>query len=100
MHPHPSWHYNLYLEIALQRRHVVLEGFQARGRDAADGAGLFALEGFLHFDVACCRQFVDLHTQVARRGSRLLLDIRELGFLRADQQRHHGQSQLRVQQWV
>ena len=47
-----------------------------------------------------CRQFVYLHTQVARRGSRLLLDVGELCFVGTDEKRHDGQSQLRVQEWI
>ena len=57
---------SLHLQIALQRRHVVLEGFQACGGDAADGAWLLALEGFLHLNVARRRQLVNLYAQVAR----------------------------------
>ncbi len=89
-----------HVEVALQCLHIVLEGFQSCGRDAADGARLLALEGLFHLYVARRRQFVYLHTQVASRGSRLLLDVRELGAFGTDEQRHDGQSQLGVQQWV
>ena len=90
----------LLINITLQRLHIILEGFQSSGGDAAEGAGLLSLESLFHLDVARRRQFVDLHAQVASRGSRLLLDIRELGSVATDEQRHNGQSQLRVQQWV
>lgn len=86
-----------HIEVALQSLHIVLKSFQSCGRDAADGARLLALEGLFNLDVACRREFVNLYTQVASRGSRLLLDVRELGFLGTDEQRHDGESQLRVQ---
>lgn len=82
-----------HLEVTLQRLHIVLEGFQAYWRNAAEGTGLLALEGLLHLDVARLRQLVYLHTQIARRGPRLLLDIREFGLFATDEQRHHSQSQ-------
>ena len=88
------------LKIALQSLDVCLECLLALGRDATDGAGALALERLYDFDVACCRQFFDLHTEVACRSSRLLLDVGELGFEVTDEQRHDGQSQLGVQQWV
>ena len=75
----------LLFNITLQRLHIILEGFQACGRDAAERAGALALEGLFHLDVARRRQLVNLHTQVARRGSRLLLDIRELCFIGANE---------------
>ena len=85
-----------HVEVALQCLHIFLESFQSSGRDTADGAGFLALEGLFHFYVARCRQFVYLHTQIASRGSRLLLDVRELGIFGTNKQRHDGQSQLRV----
>ena len=88
------------LKIALQSLDVCLECLLALERDATDGAGAFALESFYNFDVFCCRQFVDLDTEVTCRRSRLLLDVGELGFEVTDEQRHDGQSQLGVQQWV
>ena len=45
-------------------------------------------------------EFVELYIGYGECGSRLLLDICELGFVGADEQRHDGQSQLRVKQWV
>ena len=87
-----------YFQITLQRLHIFLKGFQACGRDAAERAGFLALESLFHLDVACRREYVYLHTQIARRGARLFLDVGELGFLGTDKQRHHGQSQLGMQQ--
>ena len=84
-------------QITLQRLHIILEGFQTYRCDAAERAGTFTLEGLLDLDVARRREFVYLYTQVARRSSRLLLDIGKLGFLGTDEQRHHGKPQLRVQ---
>lgn len=99
--PH-SLHYQdlLFYEITLQRIDIYLESMPSLFGNAADGARALALEGLFYLDVACCRQFVNLHTQVACRCSRLLLDIGELGFVGTDKQRHDGQSQLGVQQWV
>ena len=65
----------LYIKVTTQCLHVFLERFQSDGRDAADGAGLLALEGLLDLDVSRRRELVYLHAEVARRGSRLLLDI-------------------------
>ena len=90
----------LFYEITLQRIDIYLESMPSLFGNAADGARALALEGLFYLDVACCRQFVNLHTQVACRCSRLLLDIGELGFVGTDKQRHDGQSQLGVQQWV
>ena len=92
--------YILFDEITLQRIDIYLESMPSLFGNAADGARALALEGLFYLDVACCRQFVNLHTQVACRCSRLLLDIGELGFVGTDKQRHDGQSQLSVQQWV
>ena len=89
-----------YLQIRFQRFDVCLERLPSFVGDAADGTGSLALEGLLDLDITCCRQLVDLHAQVARRGSRLLLDLRELGLVGTDEQRHDGQSQLSVQKWV
>lgn len=99
--PH-SFHYQdlLFYEITLQRIDIYLESMPSLFGNAADGARALALEGLFYLDVACCRQFVNLHTQVACRCSRLLLDIGKLGFVGTDKQRHDGQSQLGVQQWV
>ena len=83
-----------YIQIAFQRFHIILKGFQPYWGNSAEGTGLLALESLLHLNVTRCREFVYLHTQVARRGSRLLLDVGELGFLGTDEQRHHGESQL------
>ena len=88
------------LQVASQGLDVVLEGLPALVGNAADGAGALALKGFLHLNVACRREFVDLHAQVARRSSRLLLDIGELSLVGTNEQRHDSQSQLGVQQWV
>ncbi len=96
-------HHNLLafdLQITLKCLDVGLERLPAFCGDAADGAGTLALEGLFHFDVARRREFFYLHAQVARRSSRLLLDIWELSLVGTDEQRHHGQSQLGVQQWV
>ena len=87
-------------QIRLQRLDVCLERMPSHVGDAADGAGTLAFEGLLDFDVACCREFVNLHAQVARRGSRLLLDVREFSLVSTNEQRHHSQSQLRMQQRV
>ena len=97
-----SLHYQdlLFDEITLQRIDIYLESMPSLFGNAADGARALALEGLFYLDIACCRQFINLHTQVACRCSRLLLDIGELGFVGTDKQRHDGQSQLSVQQWV
>lgn len=88
------------IEIAFQRIDVFFECLLAFLCDAAECAWTLALESLFHLNVARRRQFVYLHTQIARRGSRLLLDVWELGIVGADEQRHDGQAQLRVQQWV
>ena len=85
------------IEIILQRIDVFTERLPSFLADTAEGAGALALEGLFHLDVARRREFVYLHTQVARRGSRLLLDIRELGFLGTHEQRHNSESQLGVE---
>ena len=88
------------IEIILQRIDVFTERLPSFLADTAEGAGALALEGLLYLYVARRRELVDLHTQVARRGSRLLLDVGELGLVGTDEQRHDGKSQLGVQQWV
>jgi hypothetical protein len=88
------------LQVTLQCLDVCLERLVAFYGNATDGAGTLALEGFLNLDVARCREFVNLHAQVARRSSRLLLDVGELGLVDTDKQRHHSQSQLSVQEWI
>ena len=89
-----------HVQIALQSLDILLKGFQTSGGDAAEGAGFLALESLFHLNVARGREFVYLHAEVAGRGSRLLLDVGELGLLGADEQRHYGQAQFGVQQWV
>ena len=61
--------FDIDFQISLQRLHVVLEGFQACWRDAAKRAGTLAPERLLYLYVARRREFVNLHTQVARRSS-------------------------------
>ena len=89
-----------HLQVALQRFDVFPEGLHARRRDAAESARLTALESLFHFDIACCREFVYLHAQVACRGSGLFSDVRKLGFLSTDEQRDDSQAELRVKQWI
>ena len=69
------------LQVTLQCLDVGLERLTTLVGDAADGTGALALEGFFHFDITCCRELVNLHAEVARRSSRLLLDVGELGFV-------------------
>lgn len=90
----------LDVEVGAQGGNVVLKGFEADGGDPAQGAWLLALKGLLDGNIARRGQFVELHTQVARRGPGLLLDVGELGLIDTDEQRHDGQAQLGVQQWV
>ena len=61
--------FDIDFQISLQRLHVVFKGFQACGCDAAERAGTLALESLLHLNVARRREFINLHTQVARRSS-------------------------------
>ena len=89
-----------HVEVALQRLDVCLERMPSHVGDAADGAGAFAFEGLLYLNIARPREFIHLYAQIASRCSRLLLDVRELGAFGTDEQRHDGQSQLGVQQWV
>ena len=78
-----SLHYQdlLFDEITLQRIDIYLESMPSLFGNAADGARALALEGLFYLDVARRRQFVYLHAQVARRSSRLLLNIWELGLV-------------------
>ena len=89
-----------WVKIFTQGLDVLLKCFKAHRRDAAKGTRALTLECFLYGDLARGREFVELLAQVARRGARLLLDVGELGRLGTDEQRHHRQSQLTVQQWI
>ena len=73
-------------DIALQCFHVGGEGIGAFRGDAADGAGLLALESLLHLYISGLFEFVDLHTQVTGRGSSLVLDVRKFGLVDTDEQ--------------
>ena len=59
-------------EVFFQGGDVGVEGFAACGSHPAGGAGHLALESFLHSDVSCGGQFVDLHAEVACCGAGLL----------------------------
>ena len=85
------------MQVVLQGFNVLAEGFDALGRDAAQGAGTPALVGLLHLDVASCRQLFYLHAQVARRCARLLPDVGELGLFNVDEHGHHRQAQFGVE---
>ena len=88
------------VKVVAQGDDILLKGLEAHRRDAAQGTRSLALEGLFDGNVASRGKFVELHAQVARRGASLLLDVRELCRLGADEQRHHRQSQLAVQQWI
>lgn len=88
------------VKIFPQGLDVFLKCFEAHRRDAAKGTRALALESFFYGDIARGGEFVELHAQVTRRGASLFLDVGELGRLGTDEQRHHRQSQLTVQQWI
>ena len=89
-----------WVKIFPQGLDVFLKCFEAHRRDAAKGTRALALESFFYGDIARGGEFVELHAQVTRRGASLFLDVGELGRLGTDEQRHHRQSQLTVQQWI
>lgn len=86
--------------VGLQCRDVFGEGIAPGVRDAADRAGHLPAEGLFDFDVIRLRQLVQLYRKVARRGSGLLPDKDKVGALDPDEDRHHGQSQFRMQQRI
>ena len=87
-------------DVALQRLDILREGVAPRISDAADRAGHLAPEGLFHGDVARPGQLVQLHGEVAGRGAGLLADEDEVGAFDPDEDRHHGQPQLRMQQRI
>lgn len=62
----------LLFDIASQRLDIVFKGPNALLRDAAEGAGHLAAEGLFDRDIARLLELVELHAQIARRGTRLL----------------------------
>ena len=88
------------MQIEFDRLHIVFKGPAPRVGHAAHGARLFAFEGLFDGYVVGFAQFVDLYTQVARCGLRLLFQINEVGFDRTHQNTDNGQPQLRVQQGI
>ena len=84
-------------EVFLQRFHIVSESLCPRRGYLASGTRHFPFEAFLDGDVARFGQFVNLHAQVARGGTRMLLEVVEVSLLYSGKERHDGQSQFRVQ---
>ena len=67
---------------------------------ATNGARAFDRLEFENFNVAGCRQFVKLHTQVACRGPGAFAEEGEIGLLHVHQHRNHRQSEPRVKQRI
>ena len=86
--------------IFFQCIHIFGERLPTGLRDFAGGAGYLAFEAFLYDDITCRAEFIDLHTQVARSGASLLLQIAEICLVDRGQNGHHGQPQLRMEKWV
>ena len=83
-----------HVQVTFQRFHVGFEGFTPLVGHAAEGAGFLAFEGLLHVDVASRGEFVELHAQVASRGTRLLFDVGKFGFLHTDEQGDNREAQF------
>ena len=87
-------------EIVLERIDIFIERLAASVGRAAGGARFLAFEAFLDCDVAGLAEFVYLHAEVAGRGARLFSDIDEVRLLDPDEDRHHGEPELRMQQRI
>ena len=90
----------LSADVAPERLDVFGEGVAAGIGDAADGAGHPAPECLLDGYVPRFGEFVELHGEIACRGSRLAAYEDEVGALDPYEYRHDGQPQLRVQQGI
>ena len=87
-------------EIALERIDIFIERLDADIGRAAGGARLLAFEALPHRDVAGLAELVDLHAEIAGRGTCLFSDIDEVRLLNADENRHHGEAELGMQQRI
>ena len=87
-------------EIVLERIDIFIERLAASVGRAAGGARFLAFEALLDGDVAGLAEFVYLHAEVAGRGARLFSDIDEVRLLDPDEDRHHGEPELRMQQRI
>ena len=65
-------------DVSLEGVDVLPEGLKAFGSKAACSARHLAFETFLHSYVTGRGEFVDLDAEVARGGSCLLLNVREI----------------------
>ena len=68
-------------DIFLQGFHIAFKSLLTSRRNLASGSRHLAFEAFFHRDVAGGQEFVDLHTEVSRRGACLFLEVGEVGFI-------------------
>ena len=92
--------YMMLFNVASQGIDVGGEGFAAGVRDVAQGLGHLALESLGNFYISGLLQFVDLNAQIARCGPGLRLKVDEIGLRDIQQDGHHREPQLRMEQRI
>ena len=81
-------------EVFFQSIYILSERILSFWGNLASSARHFPLEAFLHCDIACSGEFVNLHAQVPGSSACLLTNIGEVGKINSRKNRHHSQPQL------
>ena len=87
-------------KVFFQRFHIVTKGFLACRIHLAGSAGHLALEALLHRDIDGVGGFVYLHAEVPGGGTRLFLQIGEIGFIHSGQDAHHRQPEFGMKERI
>ena len=75
-----------YVQVIAKGLYIILKGPDPGRSYFANGLGIIVLELFDHIDISGLFKFIDLNTQVSRRGIGFFLKKNEFGLLHTDQQ--------------
>lgn len=81
-----------YRKVFFQRFHIFVESLLTSRGNFAGSVWHLSFEAFFHRDVPSSHKFVNLHTEISRRGTSLFLEVGKVGFIYSNQDGHHGQS--------